>query len=209
MVKFLFDKIKYLHLPDPGRPIFYRINKKPPGVDLDQMQDMYWSHSDNNRFSLAGIKQMYLAVSLDSISEATPWEDLKQQAGGANNFSIPFDSTDLEDYYVSYIRPNHKLILLDFTDEQARYGREAGNHIANGKDYDLAREFSRQCYENSRVDGIYYTSAKNPVGRNIYLFDRCAKKFDSNSVIAREPLVKAIKPMKEILENRLGIEFLL
>jgi hypothetical protein len=139
-------------------------------MKLKDMQDMYWGHDDRNRFSLLGITQMYLAVSLDSISEATPWKLLLEQSGGINNQSlIPFDA----------------------------------------KDYDAAREFSKQCYENSTADGIYYVSSKNPKGRNVYLYDRCKKKFNASSVIAREPLIDAIKPMKEILENRLGIEFLL
>jgi len=210
MMKLFFDNIKYCYLPDPGRPILFRVNRKPEGMSLDEMEDMYWGYSEDNRFSIPDTKQMYLATSLDCVSEATPWEELLKEYNDSTGSCIPFNADELSDYYVSYIRPLHRLNLLDITEDFGRYVRQgSGGDITNGSDYEPSKEFSKQCYEQSKVDGIYYRSAKNPTARNVYLFERSKPKFGKASVVAREPLVDVIKPMVDVIAEKVGIEILI
>jgi hypothetical protein len=114
---------------------------------------------------------------------------------------------DLEGYYVSYIRPTFPLRLLDFVTEHEIYGATAD--IAHGSNLREAEDFSNQVQEHCDVDGIMYTSKYNEAGINAVLFQRCQNHFTDDSYIHTERLCETIRPMKEVLENRVGLKFLL
>lgn len=205
-MKFNFSNIKKISLPDLGRPIFYRINHQS---DLSTpIDDIYWGSAiESNRFSIDGITQTYLATNLDAISEATPWGKMLEDSPNQHMRLITHEM--LEKYSVSLIQPAFSLNLLNFTEELSRYGNGVTNDIANGKDKSTSKIFSQQCLEETSVDGIFYSSSRNTLGQNIYLYDRCKIKFNDSSIIKRIPLIQVIKPIKEHLENSLGLEFLI
>jgi len=210
MTKYLFDKIEYESIPNPAIPILYRINRDI-GADT---QDIHWSHSDTNRFSLAAIKQTYLMTSLDGMSEAAPWRNWKHL--GLDELSVevdnrqllePVEASELEGYFVSYIIPEHPLRVVRLEGELM--SMHTNNAIAAGSDLEASKDFAEQCLDHSRADGIMYQSRMNTYARNIYLFDRCRAKLPPTSVVLRRPLIDVIRPMKDFIQNSTGLEFLL
>ena len=207
-MSYRFDNTRTIILPDLGRPIFYRINRqKNKKTPID---DIYWGDATpENRFSINGIKQTYLATNLDSISEATPWRKLSNSFNPSPGFKTLIEASMLDGYFVSLIQPKIGLKLLDLTGEALTYGFDATHNITNGEDKTESKIFSEQCLLNTSLDGIHYPSATNTFGRNVYLYDRCKAKFNKKSVIKRMPLVDAIRPIQVHLEHNLGLQFLI
>ena len=200
-MKVKFPDLQPFILPDPAIPVLIRLNKVSP--DDEHFEPLYWSDYDSGkRFSLPGCKQTYLSTSFDALSEAAPWRSILE--GGS---SFPLVEKDFDGYYVSYIRPKYPISLLNITDNEESYGVTSGKLL--GDDLSYPQAFAQQVRDHKpEISGILYNSKFRQAGKNIVLFDVCRAHFDESSCIHSEKLIDAIRPMKALIQKRIGVKFL-
>ncbi len=208
MKNYNFDNIVSFIVPEPNVPILMRINYVE-AYDLSTFNPIHWGdYNSENRFSVLNNKQTYMTTSLATISEATPWRTIIDGLDSESRTATPVNQDDLDGYFVSYIIPAQPLKLLNFAKNEGAY--RATGEITGSKNKSTSRKFATQMLQHCHsIDGILYRSTVNSEGLNIVLYEKCMGAFDGSSHIHTKPLVDAIKPMKEILGERLGIKFYL
>ena len=191
-------------IPDPAFPVFMRIDREPPN---GQLVPIYWGvHTPEKRFSVPGRRQLYLATSLATITEAAPWRELPRPSDPS--IFIPMNEDDLAGYFISFIMPNAPIKLANLTKNQETYGIRVGEML-NPDDKSLTQTLAKEVLdEYPDIGGIMYPSQFNTAGVNIVIYDHEADKFPDSARISSLPLVDVVHSMKEALGKQVKVDFL-
>ena len=205
-MQFYFDNPIRVTVPDPTIHTLIRVNKLLKGKT--SFDPLFWgAHSTSNRFSVPGTEQLYLATSLATLSEATPWRDYVGPSVPLAK-RTPIEERHLQGYYVSYIVPRHRITLLDVSRQQARYNLSL-SELLDPKDKTVASEFAKAVRSTlPTIGGIMYPSQfDSGVPPNIVIFDNCKTLLTHDCCVGSIPLIDVVRPMTDLIQEQTGVLF--